>query len=309
MFDAGLLSKRALFPRFSDWVERAHEGEWRGMQEFLFRASCAVLALEQMRLHHKRCTEHFQLHRQSLTLKRPRLAFWSPHLIHLFQQITPFLSAVRFMQDMLIPMVSRRQKTKGSVPQSLNQASGKIGKFIAPELALIIQQYWNNGGLQVRNYRVLDQHYFALCKHVFLQWDPDVRLVIMLPDDPTICSEAKVTFTLERDALPYFEEAFRSFHQCVEDLSAGLGFVPSALKQRIDLSHMGRLEEGARQTMALWITEHITGSGIEIGQTEERRVFVRNLIAPEAPVQLGVARYNPPEGGEITIVGTKPPHP
>lgn len=78
MHYAKLLSGKGLFARFGGWFAECRNDEKRGINEFLFRATSAVLALEEMHFHERCCLENFRQIKPQLTLKRARLFLWSP---------------------------------------------------------------------------------------------------------------------------------------------------------------------------------------------------------------------------------------
>ncbi len=94
---------------------------------------------------------------------------------------------------------------------------------------------------------------------------------------------SNLTFNQEIDALRHFTVAFNVFHECVEKIAIELGFKPAALSEELDTSAIGKLDEGVRQTFALWIENARTGQAIEIGQTEERRVYMQKLPKQNPP--------------------------
>lgn len=142
-----------------------------------------------------------------------------------------------------------------------------------------MQDYWDTGGgSRLKDYRDLDQHYFTLCKHVVLQWSPEERVLVFLPDDPTTTAEPRLTFDKELDALRYFVAAFNDFHQCVERVAISLGFKPTVLDEQLDTTHLGNLDDGVRQTLGIWVEDSTTGVAIELGQTEDRTIYVQRLI-------------------------------
>ncbi len=141
----------------------------------------------------------------------------------------------------------------------------------------LLVAYWSESGGDVRKYRVLDQHYFILCRHTFLEFEPKPRLVVYLPDDPSIQNELKVTFERKIDAVPYFANAFNAWHKCIELVSKEMGAKPAVLEEEMSMGHIGNLDAGVKQTLALWLDEAEASSAMEIGQTEDRRVYCRKI--------------------------------
>ncbi len=60
MHYAQLLSGKGLFTHLADWSAHCRENEKKAIGEFLFRATSAVLALEEMHFHERCCLENFR---------------------------------------------------------------------------------------------------------------------------------------------------------------------------------------------------------------------------------------------------------
>jgi hypothetical protein len=272
MHSAALL--RNHFQRFSDWVNKGRQDERAALSEFLFRATSASLALGEMRFREQRCVQQFRQFKEHLTLKRKRIVFASLDLFQLFHQFTPFMSAIRVLQNMLLRMVGRRLQLGTSIPNSLNDAIPKIATYKLPEK--VVEQivgYWESGGSRLKSYRDVDLHHFALSKQSFLEWHPEERIIIVLPDNPEIKAESKLTFTGDIDAIRYFGQVFDSFHRLVEDVCAELGFTPADMKEELTVEHFGSLEDGVKQTIALWMDDADASRALEVGQLEDRRLY------------------------------------
>jgi hypothetical protein len=274
MHYAELLSGKGFFLYFGGWAAECRQNEKRDIEEFLFRATSSVLALDEMHFHERVCLENFRQIKSQLTLKRPRLFFWSPQLFQLFHHFTPFLSSMRFLQNMLLRMVARRLELKTSIPKSLRDVIPRIRCYGFPEeICALSEEYWKTSGAGLKDYRDLDQHYFTLCKHVLLQCSPEERLLVFLPDNPGVTAASKLTFANEIDALRYFVSAFNDFHKFAERIAIKLRFKPKALQEELDTSGMAKLEDGVRQTLALWVENTQTGTVLEMGQLEDRRLY------------------------------------
>jgi hypothetical protein len=280
---ASLFATRGWFRYFGGLVQTSRKHERRHFQIFLFRATSAVLALDEMHFRARHCVSDAIPFRDQLTIQRPQIAFWAPDLFLLFHQFTPFLSSVRFIQDMLLPIVVRRLDLRVSVPQSLNDAADNLTAYKLPSpIVKILSDYWNGNGRGVRAYRILDQHYFILCRHTFLEFSPAPKLVVYLPDDPSIQNDLKTTLNKKIEALPYFTDAFNALHACVENICIELGAQPHALEEEMSMEHVGKLDSGVKQTLALWLDESAPTSALEIGQTEDSRVYARKISAKTA---------------------------
>jgi hypothetical protein len=50
------------------------------------------------------------------------------------------------------------------------------------------------------------------------------------------------------------------------------------LSEELDMSLTGKLEDGVRQTIAIWVENARTGAAMEIGQTEDRKIYFQRQI-------------------------------
>jgi hypothetical protein len=142
MHYAELITRKGLFAHFGGWFKQCRDEERAGMDEFLFRATSAVLALEEMHFHERCCLEDFRRYKPRLTLHRPRLVLWSPQLFQLFHHFSPFLSSLRFLQHMLLRFVARRLQLHTSVTKSLREIIPKIHSYGFPdEVCKLVQDY------------------------------------------------------------------------------------------------------------------------------------------------------------------------
>jgi hypothetical protein len=280
MYIARVLNSANLFQYLGGWKVEGDNPENPGLDEFFFRATAAYLSLIRMRLLIAVCLEEYRKHKKSLNLKSDRIVFWSPTFVQLLNEFSPFLSALMIMQNLLLPLVGRALNVRKDIPLSFREAIKKLRVCgFNDEISRIAMEYWSSGGSEIRNYRDIDQHYHAIVQHSFLQISPVERALIYLPDDPQDRSRRRATFLKERDALVYFENAFVKFHAFVERVAALLGFQPAAIGQTVGMAQLGQLDDGIRKTLALMIDDSDRISGIEIGQTEMRTVYIRPLTA------------------------------
>ena len=279
MYLASIIAEKQLFCYLSSWYNEASESESYDLETMLNRATSAVLALDSMTFHEKVCLESYAFHLKSLDIKKERISFSCPDLFQLVHQFTPFLSALKFMQDMIIPMVVRKLELKISVPMSLSKSYPKLDTYGLPsEINELIKEYWEKSGSNLRAYRILDQHYFPIFRHIYLDTRNKAELIICLPDDPTIQNEKKVTFEKNLNAIPIFIDAFNHIHECIEMVAKCLGFKPSILQQKIIFGDdLGKTQDNIEQTMSLFVEDSNTYNAIEVAQTKTRRLKIRRL--------------------------------
>ena len=66
-------------------------------------------------------------------------------------------------------------------------------------------------------------------------------------------------------------------HSYSDNVAAELGFTTGVLEQAIDLSESDEFRPGERRSIALLVDDSLSLAGLEIGQTEERIVYARQL--------------------------------
>jgi len=113
---------------------------------------------------------------------------------------------------------------------------------------------------------------------------PEEKLIAYLPDNPKERKASRVTFNRNRDALPYFTDVFSHLQTLTDSLSASLGIPGAPLKQSVGMAQLGVLREGERKTLALIVEDIVTSKGIEIGQTPDRHIYVREVPAQTSSV-------------------------
>lgn len=278
MYIASLLNSSGLFRHLGDWRKKSDLGNQDYVEQFLFRATSAYLSLTRMQILSSLCIDQYRKRKTSLNVKDERIVFWSPSLVELLNEFSPFLSTLRIMQNQILPLTARVMKPKKGMPMSLADAIPKLDRLgLTSDVTRALRQYWLTNGAIVRGYRNVDQHYYSIVQHSFLQVVPEERILVLLPDNPEEQSQRRITFDQERDALPFFEKSFIALHDLVENVAAALGFQAGPLDQAVGMAQLGLLQEGVRKTLALIIESTEDSSGVEFGQTEERKIYARLL--------------------------------
>ena len=229
------------------------------------------MKLKQMEALGEACLKQYHNRKSMLNIKDQRIVFWSPTFVLLLDEFTPFLASLRISQDLLWQSLVRTQNCRGQASTSLSKdierrkldnfmRSGKLDKRIYH----IIIKYWNNGGRELKNYRDLDIHNYAIVRHSFLQISPEEKILVLLPDNPKELKRDCATFKTERDALTYFKDQFFLLHNCIEEIAATLGYSKKPLGQSVATNQLGELEEGTSKTLALMI-QYMNGRSLVIG--------------------------------------------
>ncbi len=275
MYIASVFNRNALFQHLAGWISKSNQSEQHDLQVFLFRATCAFLDLNRMALLSQLCVDEYRQRKDHLENNSSKIVFWSPTFVELLNEISSLVSALRIMQNSLLPMIGKAQKL-GSMPSSLADGMKKLDRYrFGDDLCAILEEYWNSGGKDLKGYRDIDQHFYTIVEHSFLQIDPTEQVLIYLPDNPEETSSNRVSFANERNALPYFQHAFMEIHDCVEKIGSVLGFQPEPLGQAVRLAQLGPLTENIKKTLALIVEETATYSGLEFFQSEDRAILMR----------------------------------
>ena len=282
MYIAELFNSQGIFQSLGGWSAGVTPAGKQKIESILFRATTAYIALHRMRLLGNACVEQFRRQRHELTIKSERIVFWSPTLVEYVTEISPFLSSVRTMQNLILPLVANTVNLGKTVPSSLADAIKTLNKLgFSDEIRKIVRSYWAEGGCELKGYRDLDQHYETLVRQSFIELAPEERIIVHLPDDPMQRNLSRATYNKKRDALDYCAESFSKLDQLLDSLASSLGIDRAPLQLSVGLGELGKLQEGEKKTLGLIVEDVRTAKGIEIGQTPELRVYMRE-VPPQA---------------------------
>lgn len=163
-----------------------HTSNLNAKQEFaddlallLSRATSAVVCINRMDFLQKQCFAEFDLFDDQITDFDDRIVYYSESLVELQNQISPLLSALRMMQDILNQLI-RRKYPELNLPRSISDSIKGIDKYDLPiEIKDLLNNYWKYYGKRIRDLRILDQHYSSIVDQIFLQTKPDRRIVLL----------------------------------------------------------------------------------------------------------------------------------
>jgi hypothetical protein len=278
MYIASIFNRKGLFQHVGGWMSKCEITEQHDLQVFLFRATSALLNFNRMYVLSQICVEQYRERKQHLENNCTKIVFWSPTFVELLNEFSPFLSAMRIMQNMILPLAARAKKLKCSMPSSLAEGMKKLDSYgLGDDICSVIREYWNGNGKEIKGYRDIDQHFYTIIEHSFLQISPEEKVLVYLPDNPEERSASRVSFASERDALPYFQNSFLEIHRCIENILSVLGFQPSPLGQAFGLAQLGLLTEEVKKTLALIVDDNPMFSGLEFFQSEDRAILMRSI--------------------------------
>ncbi len=145
MYIATLFNNQGVFQRIVDWKEKASGEERYDLDVLLFRATSAYMSLLRMNGLNELCIEQYHSLKSELTFVDDRIIFWSPTLIELLNEFSPFLSSLRIMQNLILPLAAKAQNLKVSIPPSLAEAMKKLNTYgFSEEICKIVEEYCSN---------------------------------------------------------------------------------------------------------------------------------------------------------------------
>jgi hypothetical protein len=233
MYVQAVFNAQGLFQHVGGWLKQTKQDDKKPIQELLFHASCAFLAISRIEFLKKRCEEQFDEYRHRLGETHDRIAFFSPAFLEALVELSPAFVALRLAQNDLLPAVGKALKLKCEIATSMNDAckKKKIKSYGLPEM--IVERtlaYWHNHGKKLKDYRDIDQHQYSLADHAFMQIQPERKLVVLLPDEPTKKERKDATYNQEINALEFLKESFKQLHQYVDDVARLMGYQPVPLE-------------------------------------------------------------------------------
>jgi hypothetical protein len=259
----------------------------------LSRATSAVVCINRIDFLQKQCFAEFDLFDDQITDFDDRIVFYSESLVELQNQISPLLSALRMMQDILNQLI-RRKFPILTLPRSISDTIKGIDKYELPEeIKTLLTSYWSNCGSRLRDLRILDQHYSSIVDNILLQTKPDRRIVLLFPDNSEEKSSAKWIFKDKIDGISELRIGFDETHQLIEDIFQFLGYTPSALTDSVKLSQLGELTPFRKRTLSLWVEKKVKVEGnirnmnikgMRIGQNEDGKLELQNMIVSDKKI-------------------------
>lgn len=287
MYLPELLNPEGLFQRVYSWKKSSSCPE--EFSALLYRASSCVIHINRLEELNHRCVMEFGLFEDQLTLGEDRIVYHSTSLLATLNEISPLLSSLRIMQDMLLPLLGRMKGR--SMPSSINDGMKKLHTLgLSDEIKGILLLYWQGGGSKLRDYRVLDQHHASLVAHTFLQIRPTKKVLVLFPDNPETKTPKKFVYEKSINGIEYLRSAFVKLHAVYEDIAGALGFKGCFIESEIGMAQLGDLLPARKRTLAFWYeanqSTNVTGvqiiiSGIEFRHKDDGRIELQRMLLSE----------------------------
>lgn len=274
MYFANLFNDNDLLQHFGSYVKKQKNSN---SDEFLFHATILIMGMYKIRGLNEVCVRQMQTIKKDLTVKDDAIFIWSPPMVELLTLIPSLLSSLVIMQNKIFPLLQPVVGFKQSPPSSFRDAMKSIQIYNLPKpVKEETLTYWQNGGLAVRQYRDIAEHHYDLLARSYYQFTPVEKILIYLPDDPSQKNHKKYTFEKKIECIEYLEQSFLALCQYVDTVLSNLGFASEEIPQTLNPTQID-LEEGARKTLGVMFHDTDGQVGLEMGQTEERKIFVRSF--------------------------------
>ena len=234
MYVQAIFNAQGLFQHVGGWLAKTEQADKFPIHQMLFHASCVYLAMNKLESLKRQCEAQFDEYKNRLGETHDRIAFFSPQFLEMLIELSPCFAALRLAQNDVLRAVERALPLKSSIPSSMHDAVKSIHTYGLPtEIVDRTMQYWEGSGKNLKHYRDIDQHYYSLADHAFMQTKPERKLVVLLPDDPAKKGRKNATYGEGIDALDFLYRSFHEFHSYADDLARFMGYEPKPLEASV----------------------------------------------------------------------------
>jgi len=256
----------------------------------LSRATSAVVSILRIEQAQTNCVREFEFFEDQLEGIEDWIVFNSRSMVEIQNEISPLLSTLRMMQDSLINLISKSLKI--SLPSSINDTVKKIDKYKLPEeIKELLRNYWSNDGSAIREYRVIDQHFFVISDHTFLQITPVKKVLLLFPDTPKDKSLNRFTYNNEICGISLLRIGFDNLHYLIESIAEFLGNKPASLQVSTKLEELGDLMPFRKRLLSFLFESNVIAnkegkqqlyvSGLRISQKVDGKLELQKMLLSE----------------------------
>jgi len=272
MYSAFLLNQYGLLKHLHSWLEDPATADLAS--EFAYRTTSVLTSIERMHHFQRQCIEEYHSYSKAMILDQG-IIFWSQNLSYLIHELSPAITNMVLMQDLLIKLIINRAATtnvRDTFPSALKKDFANM--MLEQSQVDVLKHYWVQTGSKLRAYRVLDQHYYAIIKHSYIQAGPDEKLRIILPDHPEQKNTIGVSFEDNIDAIEFCTTSFKDLENCFAKISKSFGIESAPIRQKIIMS---RFQEstGKARSLALIVSEN--GTAIVINHKETGQIEIKPM--------------------------------
>ncbi|MFA5921284.1 MAG: hypothetical protein WC856_08325 [Methylococcaceae bacterium] len=213
------------------------------------RSTSALLHIIHINQASTECVSEFNLFEGQLNIKDSRIVYTSITLGFLLNEISPLLSTLRMIQNLLLNLVSSIEGV--TLPSSINDYIKKKKKYhVSEKSARIMSDYWNSTGLQLKLYRDVDQHFGALTQRYFMQTKPVAKVLIQFPDNPEVKSVRRFAYNNNINGIEFLQKAFADITTTFDNLAELYGAKKEPHQMSISLAQLGELTPATDRTLS-----------------------------------------------------------
>lgn len=251
--------------------------------EILSRSTSAILHILRINQMGKECLFEFELFEDQLDIKDNMVVFSSVSLGFLINEVSPLMSTLRLLQNLLIHLVRTYEGKK--LPNSIADYFKKPDLYqINDKSKEILEHYWSKTGKTLKLYRDLDQHYGNMTDQYFMQVKPNKTILLRFPDNPEIKSPKKLKYDKNIDGLNFLKVAFDEIHETFELLAKLYGAEPKKHQSSISMDQLGDLRPARNRLLAFSFETKVSNkdqektlslSGLGISQLPDLKLSLR----------------------------------
>ncbi|MCW5212691.1 hypothetical protein VU04_07245 [Desulfobulbus sp. TB] len=233
--------------------------------DILARTTSALLHVIHINQTSRECTNEFNLFESQLNIKDSKIVYSSMTLGFLLNEISPLLSTLRMLQNILLKLISSIEGI--SLPSSINDYIKKRKKFrISDEAARILLEYWESTGLQLKLYRDIDQHFGALTQRYFMRTKPVSKILIQFPDNPEVKSLKRFSYKNNINGIEFLENAFTDLAATFDKLAELYGAKSEPHNMSISFAQLGELTPPTDRTLSFSYEKSFSnvGGGVQM---------------------------------------------
>jgi hypothetical protein len=261
------------------------------LQVILRRAHQVMYHLQNLGTCEAAARAQFNTHVSRVTPNAPTLYGSSPLVECLVIELSEAFAALRILQNeswqfltaafgVLDAPPSMRDAFKAmSRPRRQGEKRARWMARVPQEAAQAVMAYWRSCGELVATYRDVDQHHDILargCKLILADGRIS-KVVIWLPDNPTVVSARRFTYETDVDGAAFVQSGFEATHVMLEDIAKAQGAGAKPLAATIDLQPAIRHEPGVNRSTALFLWDRPGEKGLLLGQDAEMHVTLASF--------------------------------
>lgn len=289
----GLLNQNKLFHHLAG-LSKEDPNFQTLKSEILARATTSLLHLIRIGQLNNECVAEFSLFEDQLNIQDEKIVFSSVSLGFLLNEISPQMSSLRLLQNLLLKLARSYEEVEG-VPKSIADYAKKPESYgLKEEVRKILIQHWNQTGSKLRDYRDIDQHHATLTDQYFIQLKPKKTILVRFPDNPEVKSLKKFSYRKNINGLEFLDACFKEIHDTFEGVAKHYGAPPQNHQMSISMDQLGYLCPAKDRTLAFSFEKnisvkdgknHMALSGWGIDQLPDLRLSTRKYFLDQEGIE------------------------